>query len=52
MDDHLFQFVMYFTNSFLVIDESPYHTVTMPVRTDEYDSDSDSPSGKGFVISF
>lgn len=28
-----------------MIEESPYHVVTMPVKTDEYDPDSAKPSG-------
>ena len=30
---------------FAVVEESPYHVVTMPIKTDEYDPDSDKPSG-------
>jgi hypothetical protein len=30
---------------FAVVEENPYNVLTMPVRTENYDPDSDSPSG-------
>ena len=29
----------------LVVEESPYHVITMPVKTDNYDPDSPKPTG-------
>ena len=28
-----------------MVEENPYNVITMPVKTDDYDPDSDAPSG-------
>lgn len=34
----------------LVVEETPRHVVTMPIKTDEYDPDSDKPSGLSVLL--